>query len=137
GYAIGGARVGDVVRAGRGGAIDRYVVLRDGLQPVPATMADLITYSGAGQGRRVRDLPAAAVAGAPVTRSPLPVDGFPAQPPDVRGAAPAVLCATWGAPAEGGDAERHVLAGGRLPTGRPASDVRPAGPAGPDRKSTR
>lgn len=130
-YPIGGARVGDVVRTGRGGAIDRYVVLRDGLQPVPATMADLITYSGAGQGRRVRDLPAAAVAGAPVTRSPLPVDGFPAQPPDVRGEAPAVLCATWGASAEDGDAEWHVLAGGRLPTDRPSSEVHLVGADGP------
>ncbi len=130
-YPIGGARVGDVVRTGRGGATDLYLVLPDGLQPVTPMVADLITYSGAGRGIRMRDLPAAVVAGAPVTRSPVDVDGYPAYRPDVRADPPPVLCASMERPAEEESAVWHVLAGGRLPTDRLSSEVHLVGADGP------
>ncbi|WP_277952170.1 type VII secretion protein EccB [Tomitella cavernea] len=99
GFPMPGVRVGDVVRVDRGAGADadddRYVVLRDGLQELPATVADLILYSGARQGLLQRSIGPEAVAGAPVTRHPLPLDGYPHGRLRLRDVADGTLCATW------------------------------------------
>ncbi|WP_268968340.1 type VII secretion protein EccB [Tomitella gaofuii] len=97
GFPMPDVRVGDVVRVDRGADADgdRYVVLRDGLQELPATVADLILYSGAGQGLRLRSVGPEAVSGAPVTRDPLPLDGYPRGRLRLRDVVDGALCASW------------------------------------------
>ncbi|WP_235671093.1 type VII secretion protein EccB [Tomitella fengzijianii] len=106
GFPMADVRVGDVVRVDRGtggGADgDRYVVLRDGLQALPGTVADLILYSGAGHGLRQRSIAPESVADAPVTRTPLPLDGYPSGPLRLRDVEDGTLCVSWASGRRGG-----------------------------------
>lgn len=132
-YPVGGARVGDVLRfapLGRSAAqssagqsrdehsADQYLVLRDGLQRVPAVVAGLVAYGG--PPGTVREVRPDEIANAPTARHPVPLDGFPDGRVSVRVETPEVLCASWQARGDGDGGGRggswRVIAGDSLPT---------------------
>jgi type VII secretion protein EccB len=104
-------RIGDVLVARpAGGEPQHYVVLADGVQEVPAVLAELL---GAASGaREPQPVGAAELAGAAVVEE-LPVGGWPDAAPRLLEAAEApVLCWTWAA---GGDPNGGIWTGATPP----------------------
>ncbi|MEU0495357.1 type VII secretion protein EccB [Mycobacterium sp. NPDC006124] len=92
---LSGATIGSVVTVRRADAVERYVVLRDGLQRVGEVAADLIGYAYDTAGRPTVSVAAAAVAALPVVDR-LPTNSFPRQARTPVGAADGyAVCARW------------------------------------------
>ncbi len=103
-------RIGDVlVVRPVGGTGQHVVVLAGGLQPVPEPVAELLRATSVA--RVVRPVVSDVLAAAPVVDE-LPVAGWPAAAPRLRGPEAAVLCWGWAADGPG---EGSVWWGGGLP----------------------
>jgi ESX secretion system ATPase EccB len=90
-----GSTIGSVVTVRRTDAVERYVVLRDGLQRVGEVAADLIGYAYDTGGRPPRNVAPAAVAAVPIADQ-LPTGSFPRQARTPVGAADGyAVCARW------------------------------------------
>lgn len=102
-------RIGDVLVARPpGGAVQHYVVLADGVQEVPAVLAELL--GAASESREPQPVGATELAGAAVVDE-LPVTGWPDVAPRlVEAAEVPVLCWTWAADGEPGGAVRTAAA---------------------------
>lgn len=119
--------VGDVLLASAAGAAPRhYVVLPDGVQVVPASLAETLRVAGAAE----RSVDLTDVAAVPVVET-LDGDGWPAAAPRLVGPAAApVLCWTWsGEP--GADAGGGVFAGADVPAAEGGVTVELAQADGP------
>lgn len=129
-YPAAGARVGDVLSVSRHGEATLHAVLADGLQEVSPVAADLITFSGAGRGARVREAAAEVLAAAPLAADRLPLDGLPPRALRLRGDAGA-LCATWRAGDEDGPGGWAVRTAARVPVDGADAAVPLVGADGP------
>jgi type VII secretion protein EccB len=90
-----GATIGSVVTVRRADAVERYVVLREGLQRVGEVAADLIGYAYDTGGRPPASVAPAAVAALPIADH-LPTSSFPRQARTPVGAAEGLgVCARW------------------------------------------
>jgi type VII secretion protein EccB len=123
-------RVGDVVavrRASGAGSGARYLVLDDGVQEVPGTLADIVRAATPGSAE-VREVPLADLSSAPLSRTPLDVDAYPAEPLQVVAPdqAPGV-CLDW---RPGAEPVRTVYPVARVPLPAGAKAV-PAPPLPP------
>src|SRR5699024_8892313 len=130
-YPVGAARVGDVVRVERGDGHDRYLVLRDGLQPVSDVVADLEVFAGAGGGARARTSTPDGISRAPMSQNSIDLHGYPDDAVRVRGDAGRVLCASWRGGSDGASPAWSVLSGSALPTDRTPVDLVGADGPGP------
>jgi len=123
-------RVGDVVAVTRAsGGSTRYLVLGDGVEEVPATVADIVRASTS-TSADVRVVALSDISGAPVSASPVDISAYPAEPlhlvpPDQ---APGV-CLGW---RSGGEPAWTVYPVARvpLPTGAKAVPAPPLPPSG-------
>ncbi len=83
--------VGTVVRSGRIGSVEHFVVLADGVQRIGELTADLIRFGVAQPDREIHTVAAAALAAAPVVAT-LPVDSYPERAEII---AMEALCVRW------------------------------------------
>ena len=128
-FAIPEAMVGDVVHITGAESGKYFVVLADGIQRVGAATADLILYSGAGA--ELRELLPDAIAHAPTTRHPLPVDHHPDRAPAIRGGGDdSVACLNWSRAADAASPRTAILVGRRIPLPDGAQPVSMAGADG-------
>jgi len=109
------ATIGSVVTVRRAADVERYVVLRDGLQRVGEVAADLIGYAYDTGGRPSTNVAPAAVAALPVADE-LPTNAFPwrARTPVGVGDGYAV-CARWQAGAAARTSSNTVVVSGDSP----------------------
>ncbi|GAB7071927.1 type VII secretion protein EccB [Mycobacterium hodleri] len=110
-----GATIGSVVTVRRTDAVERYVVLRDGLQRVGEVAADLIGYAYDTAGRPPTSVAPAAVAALPVADQ-LPIGSFPWQARTPVGAADGyAVCARWQPGGTARTSSNTVVASGDSP----------------------
>ncbi|KAA2264701.1 type VII secretion protein EccB [Solihabitans fulvus] len=107
--------IGDVIEVDRtGGAKEFYVALQDGLQKVPQAVGDLIRYKYS-SGSQPRIVPPDQIASAKITASPLKLEDYPTEVPQVVDTTPSnqAVCLGWSA--QGKDERTEVLTGSKLP----------------------
>jgi type VII secretion protein EccB len=93
--AVGGMRVGTVVRVTRVDANDYFVVLSDGVQRIGEVAADLIRITDSQGRREVASVEPQAIAGVPIVDT-IPVTAFPQRAGSPVGADDdRILCAQW------------------------------------------
>lgn len=131
--------VGSVVTVERNDGAEYYLVLDDGVQQIPATVADLIRYADARTGATIDVVAPGELSDVPTTARPVSIDMFPTEPLDVlaRGTH-TVQCLTWTSStpteaAEGGElrAQVAVAVGSALPLAADARMTELAGADGP------
>lgn len=127
-FSLPGATVGSVVTVRRADAVERYVVLRDGLQRVGEVAADLIGYAYDTGGRPPTVVAPVAVAALPISDH-LPTGSFPWQARTPVGAADGyAVCARWRPGAEGRTSSNTVVVTGDSPYRGAAGLVQADGP---------
>ncbi|QNG19594.1 type VII secretion protein EccB [Rhodococcus triatomae] len=132
-YDLGGKPVGSVVRV-KGQDDDswtHYVLLQDGIQEISGAVARLIMYSNpTSDATEVDSVNPAAIGGVASTRSPIAVDTFPRDSPEVIGTQDKLVsCLTWsmleGSTAENPQgSELSLFAGRSLPISPDARTVK-------------
>ncbi|OBI22567.1 type VII secretion protein EccB [Mycobacterium sp. E2497] len=126
-----GYPVGSIVKTVDSRGEQRYVVLREGVQPVSAATADIIRYGEPDTAevstRDARVIAPAVVAAAPVVHR-LPVDRYPSVSPQILPVDPdRVVCMAWQRPNTAALAAIRLFVGHRLPMPDGAQSVTLAG----------
>lgn len=126
-----GYPVGSIVKSVDSRGEQRYVVLREGLQPISAATADIIRYGEPNTAevsvRDAREIAPALVAAAPVVHR-LPIGHYPAVSPQILPVDPdRVVCMAWQRTNTAAPATIRLLAGHRLPMPDGAQTVQLAG----------
>ncbi|MBJ7337261.1 type VII secretion protein EccB [Mycolicibacterium sp.] len=128
-----GATIGSVIAVQRAGVIERYVVLRDGLQMIGDVAADLIGFAYDVRAQAVPTVAPAEIATLPISHS-LPVGTFPQRAHTPVGVADGqTVCARWrpGASANRTSSSNTVVVVGESPYRRRA-DLAQADGEGPN-----
>lgn len=93
--ALGGLRIGEVVRVLRADVTEHYVVLADGVQSIDEVTADLLRFTYDRNSGAVPTVAPAAIAATPIATA-LKVDAFPRRARTPVGAGDGLaVCATW------------------------------------------
>lgn len=116
--------IGSVVEVERNDGGEYYLVLDDGIQRIPATVADLIRFADARAGASIDVVAPGELADIPTTSRPVSIDVFPSEPLEViAGGSHSVQCLMWTsttASEVAGDGELRadvtVAVGTQLPT---------------------
>lgn len=88
--------IGTVVQIARNDGAEYYLVLDDGVQQIPATVADLIRYADARAGVTIEVVAPGELSAVPTTARPVPIDMYPTEPLEViAGGTHTVQCLTW------------------------------------------
>lgn len=116
--------VGSIVKTVDSQGEQLYVVLREGLQPVSPTTADIIRYGEPNIAAETREVTPAVLANVPIVHQLL-VDHYPSAAPQIVSPDPdRVVCMAWQRSATAGEATVQLLVGHKSPVPDGAQPVR-------------
>nr|QGW61156.1 ESX-5 secretion system ATPase EccB5 [Mycolicibacterium sp.] len=118
-------RVGSIVRTDDSRGEQLYAVLRDGLQRISATVADIIRYGDPTSGPTAASTISPALISAAPAAHALRVDHYPSASPQLVAAEPdRVVCMSWQRTRSAAESTSKLLIGQRLPIPPGAQPVR-------------